>query len=442
MVAVVQGSESSHIGVSGGAGRTFAFTPNNSQSGNIILKAPPAYTEGGIWYNDSNQIKYATPSFDSATSQLVIGTNSTVISGTSSNLANSDLEQTSGQNREYLINSNSTNLTFATSDTNEAKIVLAQSTGNGQLTLQSGVLIDVKSGTGTVGGGFKIFGGSNNNSNFITLNAPANLSASTTFTLPNGPTATTKALEVDSTGTIAYAALSIATNTLSLGSQNVVLPSGGSGENLSTADLTQTDADRLYDVGNGTLSFEEAGASVFKIDTTGSDTFASPYFTKTRGFQTFEPQTSGAGLLLDLDTDYLTTGRFWGEIMELGAELATFSVGELVTFNGSNALTTAVNTDQTRSSGLMMMAVTSSATKRLMTRGYICLSKSLIVGIGANNNDAGAPLYVNSTAGDMTITVPGSGQYMRMVGHLILVNHSSGVVVVYFNPEGSVFKTV
>lgn len=436
------GTEGSFIGVNAGAGQSFGFTPNTAQGGNIILKAPPGYTEGGIWYNDTNQIKFATPSYDTASSTLVIGTNSTVISGSSSNLANSDLEQTSGENREYLINSNNTNLTFETSDSNTAKITLAQVTGTGQLTLQSGVFIDVKSGNPNVGAGFKIFEGSNNGSNFVSLSAPSNMSGSTSFIFPTASTPTTKAVEIDAAGQLAYAELTISTDTLTLGSQSVVLPSGGGGDNLSTANLTQADATRTYDIDSGRLSFTEGADAVVEIQTTGADTFASPFITKFRGFQTFEPQTAGAGLSLDLDTDYTTAGRFWGEVMELAPEQASFSVGEVVTFDGANGITTALNTNQTRSSGLMMMAVTASNTKKYMTRGYICLSKSIINGIGSDNNDAGAPLYVHSTAGDMTITTPSGGAYMRMVGHLILVNHSAGVVVVYFNPEGSVFKTI
>lgn len=436
------GTEGSFIGVNAGAGQSFGFTPNTSQAGNIILKAPPGYTEGGIWYNESNQVKFATPTYDTATSQLVIGTNSTVISGTSSNLANSDLEQTASEDREYLINSNGTDLTFKTSDTNEAQIVLAQGTGTGQLTLQSGVFIDVKSGNPNVGAGFKIFEGSNNGSNFVSLSAPSNMSGSTSFIFPTASTPSTKVVEIDAAGQLDYATLSITSNTLTLGAQSVELPSGGSGDNLSTANLTQTDDTRTYDIDSGRLSFTEGADAVLEVQTTGSDTFASPYITKFRGFQTFEPQTAGAGLSLDLDSDYLTVGRFWGEVMELAPEQSTFSVGEVVTFDGSNGITTALNTNQARSSGLMMMAVTGSATKKYMTRGYICLSKSIINGIGSDNNDAGAPLYVHSTAGDMTITTPSGGSYMRMVGHLILVNHGTGVVVVYFNPEGSVFKTI
>jgi len=419
MAVTVEGSESSYIGVFGGSANVFGFSPNTSQGGNIILKAPPGYTEGGIWYNESNQIKFATPTFDSPTSQLVIGTNSTNIGGVNTNLANSDLVQNEAE-RKYNIGT------------------LSLAFGNAADSID---LLTIKPTAVEIGKGIPLHLLDDANSDYVGLDVPSSVT-SYTLTLPNAVASGNRLIQTDTSGNLSYAELSISTDTLVIGAQSVVLPSGGSGNNLSTANLTQTDATRTYDIDSGRLSFTEGPDAVLEIQTTGSDTFASPYTTKFRGFQTFEPQTAGAGLSLDLDSDYLTAGRFWGEVMELAPEQATFSVGEVVTFDGSNAITTALNTNQARSSGLMMMAVTGSTTKKYMTRGYICLSKSIINGIGSDNNDAGAPLYVHSTAGDMTITTPSGGSYMRMVGHLILVNHGTGVVVVYFNPEGSVFKTI
>ena len=218
-----------------------------------------------------------------------------------------------------------------------------------------------------------------------------------------------------------------------------MLPTGG-GDNLSTANLTQSDADRTYDIGNGTLTFTESSDNIVKIDSTPAGTFADPYLVTFDGFQTIVPQTAGGGLLLDLDTDYITNNRFWGEVIELSPEQSTFSIGQIVTYDGSNGLTTAINSDATRCSLSMFMAVTGSATKKVMTRGYICLPTSAITGL-SSANDAGKALYVDSTAGKMTLTTPSGGAFMRLVGHLIQVTQGTSNCVVYFNPEGTVFKT-
>jgi len=416
MIAVVQGSESSHIGVSGGASKSFAFTPNTSQSGNIILKAPPAYLEGGIWYNESNQIKYATPSFDNATSQLVIGTNSTLISSSGSNLANSDLTSTASE-RKFGIGA--TSLTF----TNNADTLDIFSITPASVDIGNSVPLRL----------FDDAGG-----NFVALDVPTSVT-NYTLTLPNAIATGNRLIQTDSSGDLSYAELSFASNTLTIGAQQVEL--SFTGDNLATANLTQSAANRTYDIGNGTLTFKESSDNIVKIDSTPAGTFSDPYLVTFDGFQTIVPQTAGGGLLLDIDTDYVTNNRFWGEVVELAPEASTFSIGQIVTFNGSNGLTTAINSDATRCSLSMFMAVSSLETKKVMTRGYICLPTSAITGL-SSNNDAGKALYVDSTAGKMTLTTPSGGAFMRLVGHLIQVSQGTTNCVVYFSPEGSVFKTI
>ena len=416
--ATVSGTEDSFLGVSGGSSRNFGFKPNTSQVGNVLLKAPPTYVEGGIWYNDTDQIKFATPTFDVPTSQLVIGTNSVDISGVNTNLANSDLVQDDDE-RTYQIGENF--------------LVFTDAAGTQEL-------LTIKPTVVEIGRGVPLRLLDDADSDYVGLDVPSSVT-SYTLTLPDAVATGNRLIQTDTSGNLSYAELSISTDTLVIGAQSVELPSGGGGDNLSTANLTQSAATRTYDIGNGTLSFTEGSDDLVKIDSTPAGTFADPYLTTFRGFQTFTAQTAGAGLFLDIDTQYLTSGRFWGEVVELAPELSTFSVGQVVTFNGSNALTTAINSDATRSSGAMFMAVTAGATKKVMTRGYICLGTSAIDGL-TDNNDTGSALYVDDTAGKMTITTPGSGAYMRLVGHLILVNSGLSVVVAYFNPEGSVFKTI
>jgi len=416
MSAVVQGSEDSHIGVSGGASKTFGFTPNTTQGGNVILKAPPGYTEAGIWYNDSYQVKFATPSFDTGTSTLVIGANSTVISSSGSNLGNSDLTSTESE-RKYGIGA--TSLTF----TNNADTFDIFSITPSTLELGDGVPLRLRDG----GGGGE----------YVGIDVPTSVT-SYTLTLPDAVATGDRLIQTDSSGDLSYAEMTFSSNTLAIGAQSVEL--SFTGDNLATANLTQDDASRTYDIGNGTLTFKESTDNILKIDSTPAGSFESPYLVTFDGFQTIVPQTAGGGLFLDVDTDYITNDRFWGEIVELAPEASTFSVGQIVTFDGSNGLTTAINSDATRSSLSMFMAVTASATKKVMTRGYICLATSKVTGL-SSTNDAGKAVYVDSTAGKMTITTPSGGAFMRLVGHVIQVNQGNSNCTIYFNPEGTVFKT-
>lgn len=215
------------------------------------LTLPNAVASGGdrlIQSDTSGNLSYAAASFTSNT--LVIGAQSVDISGagTNTNLGNTDLSS-SATNRFFNL-AVSGSLGFRTSGSSNLLSISAADSA-----IKTGANIPIRLLDQAAG-------------DYVGLAVPSSVT-SYTLTFPNEVAAGDRLIQTDSSGNLSYAELSYSTNTLVIGAQSVDI--GGNDTNLATANLTQSDTARTYDLAaSGTLAFRNSSsAALLTIDNNG-----------------------------------------------------------------------------------------------------------------------------------------------------------------------------
>ena len=132
---------------------------------------------------------------------------------------------------------------------------------------------------------------------------------------------------------------------------------------------------------------------------------------------------SGDSTFIHNPTTSLTTSvSGYGDIVTFGS--GTLTAGNLYFLNSSSVWTIADADVESSSTGLLAIALGTTASAGMLIRGYVKSS--------SYTSATGAILYVSTTDGAITATAPtGAGDVVRIVGYQI----DSGSDVIYFNPS-------
>ena len=195
----------------------------------------------------------------------------------------------------------------------------------------------------------------------------------------------------------------------------------------------------IVSVANGDIPITPNGTGVVQLDGLS--------YPKTDGAQNQPMVTNGSGVLAFSDTVKATlTGSVNGSDIDFKAETAAPSLagdaegivvnfgddattaGEVYTYN--TGTWTAVDADaEPTTKGLLGMALGGNST----TDGMLLQG----VGFISHNNGAsaaGESLYISPTAGQLTVTQPGTTQFVRIVGYALSAGAGAGSKV-YFSPS-------
>ena len=205
---------------------------------------------------------------------------------------------------------------------------------------------------------------------------------------------------------------------------NVTITDGGAGGNVTIAAATQapTDAqyvtlatdstlsgERVLTAGDGiTLTDAGAGGAITvaadgssTLDLTGSD----PY-----GFS--------------------SNGTAVGEVLKLGNTTTTAGA---IYFLTDSSVWTLADASAASTSGPVLLGIalgTNSGSDGMLMKGYIRIPPA-----SATSNQ-GDVIYLSTTAGGYNITAPsGTGQVVRIVGHLVIPVNSGADSLVFFHPS-------
>ena len=140
---------------------------------------------------------------------------------------------------------------------------------------------------------------------------------------------------------------------------------------------------------------------------------------------------AGNDITLDSDSNIeldmtLSSGESSGNIIKYGS--GTLTAGKVYYANSSMGLQwAAVNHTSANSTKMLALALgTSAVSNGVLLNGIYCKTM--------HGFTIGAPLYLSSSDGDFTTTVPGSGDYARVLGYAIDSNH------IYFCPDNTWVK--
>jgi len=148
-------------------------------------------------------------------------------------------------------------------------------------------------------------------------------------------------------------------------------------------------------------------------------------------------ELSGSGKgQLEVDYRLFDTGSINTTVHDAGA-----GVGDIVKFGGTTTTKGTVyylkangTWDQTDadfgySSGSLAVALGSNSTTHgMLLRGIVAMDHTV-------GGVIGNPVYLTTTAGRVSTTAPGSGDFARVVGFRV-----SGSAGIYFNPDNTVIK--
>ena len=159
----------------------------------------------------------------------------------------------------------------------------------------------------------------------------------------------------------------------------------------------------------------------------------APYISGSSG--NLELSGSGAVGQLEVDHRFFDTGS-------TSVSSAGGAIGDTIKFGDSSGLTAGkvyylesdgtwddVDADEGgKTSGSIEVATSAAATNGMVLRGVVKLSHD-------PGGAIGAPLFISTTAGQLTSTAPGSGDFVRIVGYNL---DESGLI--FFNPGDTTIK--
>jgi hypothetical protein len=128
--------------------------------------------------------------------------------------------------------------------------------------------------------------------------------------------------------------------------------------------------------------------------------------------------------------------EFNGEIVTFGTFIETPSSGDLICFNNSFFLGSgwreANNSTSLDSTGMLGIAIGTTPTSGILLRGFARSALYNTTNLGIT--PAGKKVYINSTNGLLTTTLPTSG-YARIVGYVVEADATDGTI--YFCPDNT-----
>jgi hypothetical protein len=110
------------------------------------------------------------------------------------------------------------------------------------------------------------------------------------------------------------------------------------------------------------------------------------------------------------------------------------TAGQLVSLNKFNVWVVADADDDSSINllGIALKTTTDGNTMDVLIDGVIALDDSFLT-VG----DLGKPLYISTTAGDITGTAPSArGDYVRIIGHYIKDDSTGSGYIITFKPDG------
>ena len=122
-----------------------------------------------------------------------------------------------------------------------------------------------------------------------------------------------------------------------------------------------------------------------------------------------------------------TDGSYDGDIVYFGGEAETIAAGQIVHYNASGNWELAESDDDSKSTGLLGVALGSDASVHgVLLRGMVTLS--------ADPGSVGGIVYLSLTAGQGIGTAPSSsGNVVRVIGYCL--DASNGQI--WFNPDNT-----
>ena len=127
--------------------------------------------------------------------------------------------------------------------------------------------------------------------------------------------------------------------------------------------------------------------------------------------------------------------EFNGEIVTFGTFIETPAAGDLICFNnslGTSGWREANNSFSIDSTGMLGIAVGTTPTSGILLRGFARSALYNTTNLGTT--PAGKKVYISSTNGILTTTIPTSG-YVRIVGYVVEADATDGII--YFCPDNT-----
>ena len=129
-----------------------------------------------------------------------------------------------------------------------------------------------------------------------------------------------------------------------------------------------------------------------------------------------------------------TDGEYNGEIAGFGADPSSVTAGDIVYLGGTTGNGTWAVAQANSVNSTSMLGVWTGS--EVLLRGFVRYSGG-VGGKTVPTSSIGKPMYLSaSTAGEITDTVPGTGNYVRIVGHVVSPTND----LWYFQPDNTWVK--